>query len=106
MVAIHRPGHHHLWQRSGDEYNCHRHPMGASLLVLTASDGAATRSNQVAVTFNLPPVVNAGPARTVNFGATVTLAGTVTDDQLPCNILTNVGRKQAARATPFLPSPV
>ena len=42
------------------------------------------------VTFNLPPVVNAGPDQTVNFGTTVTLAGTVTDDQLPHNILTNI----------------
>ena len=60
---------------------------GTYVLVLTAYDGAATNSDEVVVTFNLPPVVNAGPAQTVNFGTTVTLAGTVTDDQLPHNIL-------------------
>ena len=62
---------------------------GTYVLVLTASDGAATNSSEVVVTFNLPPVVNAGPDQTVNFGTTVTLAGTVTDDQLPYNILTS-----------------
>jgi RHS repeat-associated protein len=62
---------------------------GTYILTLTAFDGAATNSSEVVVTFNLPPVVNAGPAQTVNFGTTVTLAGTVTDDQLPHNILTS-----------------
>ena len=62
---------------------------GTYVLVLTAYDGAATNSSGVVVTFNLPPVVNAGPAQTVNFGTTATLAGTITDDQLPYNILTS-----------------
>ena len=62
---------------------------GTYVLVLTAGDGAATNSSEVVVTFNLPPVVNAGPDQTVNFGTTVMLAGTVTDDQMPYNILTN-----------------
>jgi hypothetical protein len=62
---------------------------GTYVLVLAAYDGAATNSGEVVVTFNLPPVVNAGPAQTVNFGTTVMLAGTVTDDQLPHNILTS-----------------
>jgi len=62
---------------------------GTYVLVLTAYDGAATNSSEVVVTFNLPPVVNAGPAQTVNFGTTATLAGTITDDQLPYNILTS-----------------
>ena len=62
---------------------------GTYVLVLTACDGAATNSAEVVVTFNLPPVVNAGPAQTVNFGSTVRLAGVVTDDQLPYNILTS-----------------
>ncbi len=66
---------------------------GTYVLVLTAYDGAATNSGEMVVTFNLPPVVNAGPTQTVNFGVTVTLAGTVTDDQLPYNILTNVWTK-------------
>jgi hypothetical protein len=62
---------------------------GTYVLVLAAYDGAATNSGEVVVTFNLPPVVNAGPTQTVNFGTTVMLAGTVTDDQLPHNILTS-----------------
>ena len=60
---------------------------GTYVLALTAFDGAATNSSEVTITFNLPPVVNAGPGQTVNFGEVVTLAGTVTDDQLPHNIL-------------------
>ena len=63
---------------------------GTYILVLTAGDGAATNSSELVVTFNLPPVVNAGPDQTVNFGDTVTLVGTVTDDQLPHNILTSI----------------
>ena len=63
---------------------------GTYILVLTACDGAATNSSELVVTFNLPPVVNAGPDQTVNFGDTVTLVGTVTDDQLPHNILTSI----------------
>ena len=27
MVAIHRSGHHHLWQRIGDKYHRHRQPV-------------------------------------------------------------------------------
>ena len=60
---------------------------GTYVLTLTAFDGAATSSNDVVVTFNLPPVASAGPDQTVNFGTTVTLAGTVADDQLPYNTL-------------------
>ena len=62
---------------------------GTYVLVLTAYDGATTSSNEVVVTFNLPPVVNAGLDQMVNFGTTVTVAGTVTDDQLPYNTLTS-----------------
>jgi probable HAF family extracellular repeat protein len=62
---------------------------GTYVLALTATDGAATNASLVTVIFNLPPVVNAGPPQTVNFGTMVTLAGTVTDDSLPKNILTN-----------------
>ncbi len=60
---------------------------GTYVLTLTASDGAATNSGEIVVTFNLPPVVDAGPAQTVNFGTAVTLAGAVTDDQLPHDTL-------------------
>ncbi len=63
---------------------------GTYVLVLTASDGAATNSGELVVTFNLPPVVNAGPAQTVNFGTPVLLAGTITDDSLPYNTLTSL----------------
>ena len=62
---------------------------GTYVLVLTASDGAATNSSEMVVTFNQPPVVDAGPEQTVNWGATVALAGMVTDDQLPHNLLTS-----------------
>jgi len=62
---------------------------GTYVLTLTAFDGAMTSSNEVIVTFNLPPVVGAGADQTVNFGTTVALAGTVTDDQLPYNTLTS-----------------
>ncbi|HTY87092.1 MAG TPA: M36 family metallopeptidase [Candidatus Acidoferrum sp.] len=60
---------------------------GTYVLTLTASDGAATNSAEMGITFNLPPAVTAGPAQTVNFGDTFTLAGAVTDDQLPYNVL-------------------
>ncbi len=62
---------------------------GTYVLMLTAFDGAATSSNEVVVTFNLPPVVSAGADQTANYGTTVILAGTITDDQLPHNILTS-----------------
>jgi hypothetical protein len=63
---------------------------GVYVFALTASDGAATNTSEVTVTFNLPPVVNAGPAQKVNFGAPFTLAGSVADDQLPFNTLNSV----------------
>jgi hypothetical protein len=68
---------------------------GTYVLTLTAFDGAAASSNEVVVTFNLPPVVNAGPDQMVNFGTTVTLAGTVTDDQLPHNILNSIWSEES-----------
>ena len=63
---------------------------GVYVLALTATDGAATSSSQVTVTFNLPPAVNAGLAQKVNFGTAATLAAVVTDDQLPFNSLNSV----------------
>lgn len=63
---------------------------GVFVFTLIATDGAATSSNEVDVTFDLPPVANAGSEQTVNFGANVTLAGVVTDEFLPYNVLDTV----------------
>ena len=60
---------------------------GVYVFTLIATDGAATNSSEVDMTFDLPPVVTAGPEQTVNFGTAVTLAGVATDDFLPLNIL-------------------
>ncbi|MET0645080.1 MAG: RHS repeat-associated core domain-containing protein [Pyrinomonadaceae bacterium] len=56
---------------------------GAYLLRLTANDGALTASDEVAVTVNTTPVVNAGANQTLTQSNTVVLAGTVTDDGVP-----------------------
>ena len=63
---------------------------GVFVFTLIATDGAATNSSEVDVTFNLPPVVTAGSEQTVNSGTVVTLAGVATDDHLPYNILDTV----------------
>ena len=60
---------------------------GTYVLALTVSDGAATNFGEVTVTFNLPPLVNAGSNQTANLGALVTLAGTAIDDKLPYDTL-------------------
>ena len=63
---------------------------GVYVFNLIATDGAATNSSEVAVTFDIPPSVNAGPEQTVNFGAVVDLEGVVTDEFLPDNTLNTV----------------
>ena len=63
---------------------------GVYVFTLSATDGAATNSSEVAVTFDLPPVVNAGAEQTVNLGTVVTLSGVVTDAFLPYNTLDTV----------------
>ncbi|HEV2331035.1 MAG TPA: LamG-like jellyroll fold domain-containing protein [Verrucomicrobiae bacterium] len=72
---------------------------GVYVFTLNATDGAATNSSEVDVTFNLPPVATAGPEQTVNFGTVVTLAGTATDDHLPFNILDTVWSEVAGPGT-------
>jgi Fungalysin metallopeptidase (M36)/IgGFc binding protein/Bacterial Ig domain/K319L-like, PKD domain/Fungalysin/Thermolysin Propeptide Motif/Fibronectin type III domain len=78
---------------------------GTYVLTLTASDGAATNSAEATVTFNLPPVVNAGPLQTVNFGDTVTLQGSITDDQLPHNILNTIWSEVSGSGTATFADP-
>jgi hypothetical protein len=62
---------------------------GSYVLRLTASDGALTTSDDIAVTVNpappvnQPPVVNAGPDQAVTLPAAANLSGTATDDGLP-----------------------
>jgi hypothetical protein len=60
---------------------------GSYVLRLTATDGALTTTDDVAITVNPPanqaPVVNAGPDQTITLPATASLSGTVTDDGLP-----------------------
>lgn len=63
---------------------------GTYVLTLAASDGAATNTSEVTLTLNLPPAVDAGLAQTVNLGSPVTLAGAVSDDQWPRNMLTSL----------------
>ncbi|MEJ0089785.1 MAG: M36 family metallopeptidase [Limisphaerales bacterium] len=66
---------------------------GIYMLRLTVDDGIATNHSDITVIENLPPLVNAGSTQTVNFGATVTLAGMIADDELPDSILTSVWNK-------------
>lgn len=60
---------------------------GSYVLRLTATDGLLTSSDTMTVTVNAPvnqaPVVDAGPDRTITFGQSASLDGTVTDDGLP-----------------------
>ncbi|HEX7152060.1 MAG TPA: RHS repeat-associated core domain-containing protein [Thermoanaerobaculia bacterium] len=59
---------------------------GEYVLKLTASDGALSASDTVAVTViarNEPPVVDAGQPQTIELPAMAELRGTVTDDGLP-----------------------
>jgi hypothetical protein len=62
---------------------------GSYVLRLTATDGALSTSDNVAIavnpasTVNQPPMVNAGPDQTIILPAGVTLTGTISDDGLP-----------------------
>lgn len=56
---------------------------GTYLLRLTANDGALTTSDEVTVTVNTAPVVNAGPDQTLAQSNTVLLGGSVSDDGVP-----------------------
>jgi Tol biopolymer transport system component len=58
---------------------------GVYVLQLTVNDGETEASDQVTITVieNQPPTVNAGADQTITLPSSVTLDGTVTDDELP-----------------------
>ena len=56
---------------------------GTYLLRLSANDGELSGSDEVTVTVNTTPVVNAGADQTVTQSNTVALNGTVSDDGVP-----------------------
>ncbi|HEY0173454.1 MAG TPA: RHS repeat-associated core domain-containing protein [Pyrinomonadaceae bacterium] len=56
---------------------------GTYLLRLTANDSALTASDEVTVTVNTAPVVNAGPDQTLAQSNTTLLGGSVGDDGVP-----------------------
>jgi RHS repeat-associated protein len=56
---------------------------GVYVLQLTASDSFLSASDDVTITVNAPPEVNAGPDQTNTYPAGVTLNGSVTDDGVP-----------------------
>ena len=58
---------------------------GIYRLRLFASDSFLSGSNDLFVTVDAPPVVNAGPTMTNTFPGTVILPGTASDDGLPTN---------------------
>jgi hypothetical protein len=66
---------------------------GTYILRLTADDSQLTASADVTVTVNpapasnRPPVVSAGPAQAISFGATAQLSGAASDDGLPTGAL-------------------
>lgn len=78
---------------------------GVYVFNLIATDGAATNSGELDVTFDVPPAVNAGPEQTVNFGAVVTLDGAVTDEFLPFNILDTVWSEVSGPGTAAFAEP-
>jgi alpha-tubulin suppressor-like RCC1 family protein len=55
---------------------------GVYVLRLTATDSALSSSDEVTITVNAPPVVNAGADQTIDLPASATLSGVVTDDGL------------------------
>ena len=56
---------------------------GTYTLKLTANDSALSGSDNVVVTVNKPPVVNAGPDQTITLPASANLSGSATDDGKP-----------------------
>lgn len=56
---------------------------GVYVLELKADDGSLTATDTVTINVNAAPAVNAGLDQNINFGETVSLDGTVTDDGLP-----------------------
>lgn len=57
--------------------------IGVYLLRLTATDGQLNTFDEVSITVNTPPVVNAGPDQSLGLPNQATLDGTVSDDGLP-----------------------
>lgn len=57
--------------------------IGLYVLRLTADDGALSTFDEVSITVNTPPAVNAGPDQTVALPNNVSLDGTVSDDGFP-----------------------
>jgi hypothetical protein len=78
---------------------------GVYVFNLNATDGAATNSSEVDVTFDLPPAVNAGPEQAINFGTVATLAGVVTDSFLPYNVLDTVWSQVSGPGTATFAAP-
>ena len=56
---------------------------GVYTLRLTASDGALSTSDDVVITVNQAPLVNAGPDRPVALADALTLQGVASDDGQP-----------------------
>lgn len=56
---------------------------GRYMLRLSANDSELTSSDDINVTVNQPPVVNAGPDQTITLPTAVTLNYTISDDGLP-----------------------
>ena len=56
---------------------------GVYTLKLTATDSKLSGSDLVVITVNKPPVVNAGPNKTIAFPNVASLSGSATDDGLP-----------------------
>jgi hypothetical protein len=78
---------------------------GVYVFNLIATDGAGTNSSEVDVTFDLPPVVTAGPEQTVNFATVVSLAGAASSDFLPYNILDTVWSQVSGSGTATFAEP-
>ena len=83
---------------------------GTYVLQLSADDSQYTTNSQTTVTVNpavnQPPVVNAGPNRTISEPATtVTLNGTATDDGLPNGTLITTWTQVSGPATVTFSSP-
>jgi RHS repeat-associated protein len=68
---------------------------GLYVLRLAASDSQLTSSDDISVTVNRAPVVNAGPDQTITLPSAVTLSYTVGDDGLPAG-RTNVSWTKAS----------
>ncbi|MEO8428044.1 MAG: LamG-like jellyroll fold domain-containing protein, partial [Verrucomicrobiota bacterium] len=56
---------------------------GTYVLRLSASDSLLSTTDDITVTVNQPPVVNAGPDQTLTLPNSATLSGSATDDGLP-----------------------